>query len=438
MVDHKGRMMSKATKRLALIGACASLAGLAGPAVSSASASVFVSNTTPVTTKGGGCEHPRFATIQGAIEASAAGTAIKVCPGTYAEQLVIDKGVKISASGAEGSATVTLPASIAHTSGACATRPEEMTEVVLCTSESVSLTNLAIEAKFPEGTCNDSLYGIFVGGGATLTAKHDEIHGAGASPINGCQGGVGIEVGTAREPEQVGKAKLVEDFVSEYQKNGITAEGVGSNVAVIKSDIRGAGATTQTAQNGIQISFGSGGSVKGSTIDNNECDHPTACGSNPFETSQATGILLFEAAPTVVISKNFIEEDDDGVYLATGAATQPTSPEVLIVHDTFANDRYEGLVLEQGDAAVNHDTFGGEMAVGIDIIQTASQPFAPNSSATGDTITGMSKAAVEVQSDNAPGDHPGNFTIKKSAISENAAEVDDESTTFTVTKSHDT
>jgi hypothetical protein len=50
----------------------------------------------------------------------------------------------------------------------------------------------------------------------------------------------------------------------------------------------------------------------------------------------------------------------------------------------------------------------------------------------------MSKAAVEVQSDNAPGDHPGNFTIKHSAISENATEVDDESTTFTVTKSHDT
>jgi Right handed beta helix region len=430
-------MMSIATKRLALIGACASLAGLAGPAISSASASVFVSNTTPVTTKGGGCEHPRFATIQGAVEASAPGASIKVCPGTYAEQLVIDKGVKIGASGAEGSATVTLPATIAHTSGPCATRPEEMTEVVLCTSESVSLSNLSIEAKFPEGTCNDSLYGIFVGGGATLTAKHDEIHGAGASPINGCQGGVGVEVGTAREPEQVGKAKLVEDSVSEYQKNGITAAGVGSNVAVVKSDIHGAGATTQTAQNGVQISFGSGGSVKGSTIEGNECDHPTACGTNAFESAQATGILLFEAAPTVTISKNTFEADDEGVYFAAGGATQPSSAEVKIVNNRFVDDRFEGLVLEQGDAEVNHNTIEGGQ-IGIDIIQAEYEPFAPSSSATGDTITGMSKAAVEVQSDNAPGDHPGNFTIKHSAISGNAAEVDDESTTFTVTKSHDT
>jgi hypothetical protein len=84
------------------------------------------------------------------VEAVSAGTSIKVCPGTYAEQVVIDKGVKISAPGGEGTATVKLPATIATASGPCATSPEEETEIVLCTSESVNLTNLSIDAGSPE------------------------------------------------------------------------------------------------------------------------------------------------------------------------------------------------------------------------------------------------------------------------------------------------
>jgi hypothetical protein len=48
--------MSKARKRLTLIGACAALAGLAGPGISNASAtSVFVSNTAPVAATGSDC-----------------------------------------------------------------------------------------------------------------------------------------------------------------------------------------------------------------------------------------------------------------------------------------------------------------------------------------------------------------------------------------------
>ena len=44
----------------------------------------------------------------------------------------------------------------------------------------------------------------------------------------------------------------------------------------------------------------------------------------------------------------------------------------------------------------------------------------------------MSEAAVEVQTDNAPGDKSGSFTITKSSIAGNAHGVEDESTTFKV------
>jgi hypothetical protein len=428
--------MSKARKRLALVGACAVVAVLAGPGLSSASAmTVFVSNTAPVAAVSGDCEHPSYTTIQGAVEAVSPGTTIEVCPGTYAEQLVIDKRVKINAFGGEGSATVKLPATIATASGPCATSPEEETEIVLCTSESVNLTNLRIDARFPTGTCRQSLYGIFVGGGATLIARYDQIVGAGASPVNGCLGAVGLQVGFTPppgqggrvNPEQVGRAKLIASSIREYDASGIVAEGAGSNVAVIKSDIHGGGPSTSHNPTGIQIRDGASGSVKGSWIQGN------ANAGRQF----GTGILIHHAAPPVVISNDTLEENGIGLRFASGAATQPSSPEVKVVHNHFINDEYAGLFLEQGDALINYNSIeGGQL--GILINQTASQPFAPNSSALRDTVSGTGEVAIEVQSDNSPGDHPGDFLIKNSAISNNPVEVRDQSTTFTVTRFHDT
>jgi len=110
---------------------------------------------------------------------------------------------------------------------------------------------------------------------------------------------------------------------------------------------------------------------------------------------------------------------------------------VKVVRNRFINDESIALLLEQGDALVNYNTMEGG-TVGIRIIQSATQPFAPNSSASRDTISGMGEAAVQVQSDGSPADHPGDFLIKYSAISNNAAEVINQSTTFTVTRSHDT
>lgn len=423
--------MLKARKRLAVIGGCAVLAGLAGPAVSGASAmGVFVSNAAPgATGSAHGCETAGYDTIQGALDGVAPGSSIKVCPGTFVEQLVIEKGVKISAASGAGTVDVKLPAVAANASGACATGSEEQTEIVLCTGESVSLTNLEIDARAPKGTCNASLFGIFVGGGATLLATNDKILGAGASPIeNECAGGIGVQVGTTRESGQVGHAMLRGVSVAEYQKSAVTAEGAGSSVAVRNSHLTGNAADLQhhVGQNGVQIMFGASGSVQGSSISENGLAGKV----------HSLGILLYQPAPGVKIANDTLLEDDSGLRFQSGATTQPSSPEVKIVHSRFLKNGVAGLILEQGDVAVNRDTIEGG-SIGIELVQAASQPFALSSSAVADTISGMSRAAVAVVSDHAPGDHPGEFSIKGSSISGNATEVENTSATFTVTRSHD-
>jgi len=210
-------MMLKLRKAILASSAIAAVA-VALPA--SASAMSWVSEAKP-SAPYDSCTHPAYSHIQQAVESPT--TTIHVCPGMYEEQLQIDRAVAIAGEGA----TVKLPASPQNSTTPCDTGitgyPPNQDAVSICTTGTVSITGLKVEALWPSGTCYESMYGIFVAGGATLKATKVTVDGAGASPINGCQGGVGIEVGTARtEPAEVGHATLNTDTISGYQKNGVT------------------------------------------------------------------------------------------------------------------------------------------------------------------------------------------------------------------------
>ena len=129
-------------------------------------------------------------------------------------------------------------------------------------------------------------------------------------------------------------------------------------------------------------------------------------------------------------------ENSHGVTFASGAATQPTTPELRIFRSHFVLNE-TGILLEQGDALISYDVIEGS-TVGIGIVQKASQPFAPNSSAAHDTIQGSGETAIKVTSDDERSDPPGDFLIKSSAISNNPTEVENNSENFTVTRLNDT
>lgn len=418
--------MLRVRRHLTLIGACAVVAAAVGPgAATAAGRVVYVSNTAPVSATGGDCEHPQFVRIQSAVETVAPGSSIKVCPGSYAEQLVIEKGVKIINAAAAGEAVLTMPAEVAQGTGSCAPSPASQVEITVCTPEPVMLRNVHIDTRFATSNCNPDLYGIFVGAGAKLTAKQDQILGP-SNTLGGNCGGVAVQVGTDREPEQAGEASLIEDTISDYKKAGIVAAGLGSRVAVTKSTVTGGGRDAGSEQIGIEIHAGATGSVRRSTI--NE--------SGRLGRSRGYGIVIDHATPPIRIAYNTIENDGNGMRFATGATVQPSAPEINITHNRFLNNDSQGLILEQGKAQINNDTIEGG-AYGIVIVQNNSQLFAPNSLASNDTIAAMSGAAIFVSSDGAPGDPPGDFLIKHSSISNNVREVEDLSTTFTVTRLHD-
>lgn len=422
-----------------LIAACAVLCGLVIPATAGA-ASLYVSNAAPVVTGGKSCTQPNFATIQAALDALKAlptGT-IDICPGTYTEQLTITKPDKLTVAGTAGSAKVVLPASPANSKTTCDEAPgtekyqPDQDAISICTPGTVSITGLKLEARWPEGTCNDSLYGILVAGGATLKATNVTIDGAGAFPINGCQGGVGIQVGMDwTTPVQVGHATLKGDTIENYQKNGMTIEGNGSTANIGTTTVTGAGATNQIAQNGIQVSGEGVAKIKASKISGNECDH-AACGSEGFSQTQSTGLLFYGAAPGSNVSSSTISGNDIGAYYDSESASQPASAELVLSKDAFSSNRYEGVALDQGEASLKSNTISGPGEVGIEIYQYKGQTLSSQSSASSTKIEGMSEAAVRVASDKSPSDIAGKFTLTKSTFASDATVLNNESNNFEV------
>ena len=406
-----------------------------GPAYAASSHSLWVNASEPVPATGphNSCTTPGYNTIQAAIDAAAVaapagGDTIHVCPpdadAPYVEQLTITDPVSIVAAGP--GVTVQLPVTPADSTTPCDAaglagfpgQPDQ-DEISICTAGTVNISGINVQALWPSGTCYDSLYGILVAGGATLKMSSATVAGAGADPINGCQGGIGVQVGMSwSDPVEVGHALLNDVSISEYQKNGITVDGTGSTATIRATTVTGAGATPAIAQNGIQVSYGAGARITDSDIAGDECD-VAVCGPDSQTQTQSTGILFYGAEPGSSITHSSVKNSDIGVYSLDMEPTAPVTANVSVTHDTLTGDRYEAVALDQGYTVVSNDTISGGN-VGIQVLQYDGQDYGVKAVARDDTITGMAVAAAQVSSDNAvSGDLPGSMSITKSKISNN-------------------
>jgi hypothetical protein len=300
-----GRRTRSAGRLLAGAAGLAAIAGVMTGAAAAASAAAgpryWVSTTGTSAGANTDCSTAAYAAIQSAVtaaEAYEAGHAsavptLELCPGTYSEQVTITKNLVLTRANlpaSRGPVVIELPASVGadQTTGLSTTNcqardaatktsaPQSVIEV--CGAKAgaantsgkvaVSISHVTVQGDWPASVCYGSLYGVLIEGGATATLSDSAVDQIGAYPLNGCQGGVGIEAGSA-PPGQVGHAVLVSDTIQSYQKNGITADGPGSSARVSGVTVTGDGPSAQIAQNGIQVSFGATAVVTGSVIAGN-------------------------------------------------------------------------------------------------------------------------------------------------------------------------
>jgi hypothetical protein len=396
---------------------------LSSVAVATTTPLYYVSHAPTVVGTGINCARPGFNNIQSAINAAEAlsGGTVVVCPGSYRQQLQITgtKNITLSASNPGRPTVISMPATPADSTTPCDTAsgtssyPADQDLVALCgtTPITVSIFGLTINAAWPSGTCYDSEYGVLVGGGDTVIMRFDKLTAGGAVPINGCQGGIALQLGMSwTTPNEIGLGNIFHVAISGYQKGGAQVDGNGSRATFTADVVTGAGATTLADQTGIQVSNGAYGKISHSTITGNECNS-VGCGPEIETQSYATGVLFHGAAPGSSVIDSKIQGNDIGVYYFSEKATLPTSPDVTLDLGSIGGNRFENVVADQGDIGINAVSISGGR-IGLLLRQYNGQSYGPHVVATGDRLFGSSVAAVDVLSDLASsGDLPGSLVL---------------------------
>jgi nitrous oxidase accessory protein NosD len=250
------------------------------------------------------CPSATFTSIQDAINAANPGSLIRVCPGTYHEQLSINKSLSIE--GDNGA--VMLPSSmVTNTTGSSGS--PIAAAILVKDAANVEIEGFIVDtANHGITECSPRLIGILYQN-SSGSIEHNAMRNTKLSAtLNGCQSGDAIVVqslggGTSN-------VSIIDNSVHDYQKNGITGNESGTEVTITNNVVTGLGPTTGAAQNGIQIGFGAKGSVLRNTVTDNvwsPCVSPTNC------TFNATGILIFQS-DDVRVEHNSVAIHQVGIF----------------------------------------------------------------------------------------------------------------------------
>lgn len=411
------------------VGVLAALLGmllLSTPAASAAAAvnQTFWVSKNPVSAPHNSCTHPAFNTIQAAINAvtTPAGT-VRVCPGTYSEQLTLNKNISIISAGAP-QPVVTYPATpVASTCNPSPTAGVGDYDVVDVCSHTLTIDNMSIAGPYGSLNCTIDDFGIAVTGGATLKASGVNVKNIRQDPLNGCQGGIGILVGR-QSTNNVGHAVLYHVNVVNYQKGGLEVSNGGSTATVTGTNINGPGETNQIAPNGVEVIDGGLLNMQGGAVNGNECD-VNVCGPNPETQTQSGGFLLIDPAVHTQIQNTQISNNDIGIYNFVGpdTFTNPIYPSTgavpLINNVALNNNRYEGILFDSGKAVVKKSVISGGQ-YGAAIYTYVGQSPAPAGTVYGSQITGATTDGVVALNDGSADPFAPNLNVNNSGITGNA------------------
>jgi nitrous oxidase accessory protein NosD len=293
------------------------------------------------------CPKAGFTHIQDAIDAAAPGDHIRICKGTYVEQLTIRKAVDIDAD----SGAVLMPGEMKQNTTSLFDGAPIAAAILVAEAANVSISGLTVDGvNNGISECAPDLEGITfqnASGSVRRAAIRNFRLGVG---LGGCQSGTGLFVQSGSG--MISKVEIEDCTIHDFQKNGITANEVGTTAFIRRNVVTGIGPTTAIAQNGIQIGFGAAGAIGKNVVTNNLF---SACSAAENCTAVATNILV-EQSDGVEVSGNRAGISQVAIFVNGNQGRVERN-------ETFATSVFDGIRVEGNQAEVRHNrVFNGPEA----------------------------------------------------------------------------
>jgi hypothetical protein len=301
-------------KRLALVAALVAAAVTASAAGAGGPKTLYVSPTGSIANNGKSCAGATYSSIQAAVNASASGGTVVVCPGTYDEQVSVGVSKLTIQGSGNGSSSIIRPTTASPNTVTEASGYVDAPIVYAGPGLSgITLQNLTVDGSGMESNplfnCTDDLVGVLYQGAAgtmdTLTVVHTNTG-------SGCGTGLGIEA------IEGSSATIQKTTVADYNKNGITCNGAGTACKLDQNTTTGAGPTTMVGQNGIQVGFGATATIDHSSVSGS--DYTGATNSVEPLADYAAGILLYAAGGTTTLDHSALTDDQVGLEIVDSNA----------------------------------------------------------------------------------------------------------------------
>jgi len=296
------------------------------------------------------CPGASFYSIQDAVNVARRGDTIRICPGEYAEQVVIRKSVKLV--GDIGA--VLVPQHMVKNASSLSTGEPLAAGILVSDAEGVDVTGLTVDASNNglEG-CTPRLIGILYQNASGQVASNSVQHVKLDNSLSSCHSGNAIEVQSGNGGHS--EADIHDNSVDDYQMNAITGNGEGTYVGIDENEITTTGPMQRVSWNGIQVGFGASGVIENNTIaaDLSHDASESRCASN------TVGVLVFESKGVYVLA-NSIQSVQAGIFV-TGNGTK-------ISGNNFSScSPVHGIVVlgDENEVTRNELPNGGEAAMFI-------------------------------------------------------------------------
>ena len=326
-----------------------------------------------------------YTTIQAAVNAPGV-TTVEVCPGTYPEQVTITANLTLKgiASGTSDAAVVVVPAGGLKANGVTDIFGDPTAAQILVQNATVTISHITVDGANDGLTdCSVDAIGIYYQN-ASGTITDNAVRNVLLPPaLQGCQDGLAINVDST-----TGSSVTVSNnSVRNYDKNGITASGLGDgspgpNVTVTGNTVIGLGATTVIAQNGIQVSYGATGKVTLNNVIDDIYINPPGCAST---CTGSSGILIY-GSTGITISDNTVESTQLGIVPVTASASLTANGTIVKSNRIGGTQIYDAIDLcSDGNTAESNVIYGSAQS-GIHVDDECSPSTGSGTTVTGNTI----------------------------------------------------